>query len=33
MDKDVTAEVTLENTAQEFEFAEISNDVNDTPSK
>ncbi|XP_026469847.1 LOW QUALITY PROTEIN: CD109 antigen-like [Ctenocephalides felis] len=31
MDKDVTAEVTLENTAQEFEFAEISNDVNDTP--
>lgn len=33
MDKDVTAEVTLENTAQEFEFAEISNEVTDTPSK
>lgn len=32
MDKDTTAEVILEHAGQ-FEFAELSNEVNDSPSK
>lgn len=31
MDQDVTAEVTLDNVGQEFEFTEISNEINDAP--
>lgn len=31
MDQDITADVTLDNTDQEFEFTEISNEINDQP--
>lgn len=33
MNEDVTADVTLDNELQEFEFADISNEVEETPSK
>lgn len=33
MDKDIDTEVTLYNTAQEFEFPHISNEVEEAPSK
>ena len=32
MNQDVEAEVTLDNTGQEFEFTEVSNEINPTPS-
>lgn len=33
MDNDVQAEVTLDNSGQEFEFTEITNEVRETPSE
>ena len=33
MDKDLVADVTLDNNNNQFEFAEISNEVHDQPSK
>lgn len=33
MENDVKAEVTLHNEDQDFDFAEVTNDVSETPSK
>lgn len=33
MDKEITADITLENNAGQFEFGDYSNEISDAPSK